>query len=185
MPKKRGHSKVSKLPEVLRREVDNRLLEGHTYTQIAEYLKGMGQDIHAMSVGRYGKPFLQRFEAIKMAKLCAKAIAEDNVDRPTTELHEANNAMVSQLLMETLIADDVDPAEKIRASNAIAQLQSAQIRNEKLKIDARKASGHVKFALTQLKQQVFNEISRDYPEIATKICDIADKIIAKNSLIDN
>ena len=87
MVRKRTHGKIDGLPEVLRREVDNRLLEGHTYAQIAEYLKGMGQDVHAMSVGRYAKPFLQRFEAVRMAKLYAKAIAEDNVDRPTTELN--------------------------------------------------------------------------------------------------
>ena len=111
-----------------------------------------------------------------MARLCAKAIAEDNVDRPTTELHEANNAMVSQILMESLISNDVDPKEKIKAANSIAQLQSAQIRNEKLKIDARKASSGIRAAFNALKRQVFNEIETDYPEIAAKIIEIADKI---------
>jgi len=183
MANKRGHGKINKLPEVLRREVDNRLIEGHTYAQIAEYLKGMGQEIHPMSVGRYGKPFLQRFESVRTARLAAKALAEDNVDRPTTELHEANNALISQILMETLISDDVDPAEKIKAANSIAQLQSAQIRNEKLKIDARKVAGIVQSVCNAFKEKFFDEIHEYHPEIAAKLIEIADKIVERESQI--
>ena len=177
MSKKRGHGKISKLPEVLRREVDAKLLDGHTYEQIAEYLKGMGQDIHARSVGRYGKPFLERFEAVRVAKLYAKALAEDNIDRPTTELHEANNAMVSQILMDTLISGDIEPIEKIRAANSIAQLQSAQVRNEKLKIDSRKARNEIKIAFDIFKNQVFAELSANYPEVCEIMVKIANKVV--------
>jgi len=35
--KNRSHGKVDKLPEVIRKEVENRLLEGHTYEEIAKY----------------------------------------------------------------------------------------------------------------------------------------------------
>ena len=97
--KNRSHSKIDRLPENLKREVENRLLEGHTYDEIADYLKQMGQNISCRSVGRYGKPFLEKFEAVRMAKEYAQMLAEDNPDRPTTELHEANNALVSQMIM--------------------------------------------------------------------------------------
>ena len=46
--KNRSHSKIDRLPENLKREVENRLLEGHTYDEIAEYLKQMGQDIPSL-----------------------------------------------------------------------------------------------------------------------------------------
>ena len=39
MRKNRSHSKIDRLPEVLRKEVENRLLEGHTYEEIADTLK--------------------------------------------------------------------------------------------------------------------------------------------------
>lgn len=177
MGKKRSHGKIDRLPEVLRREVENKLIEGRTYNEIAEYLKSMGQDIHAMSVGRYGKPFLERFEAIQSY---AKAISEDNADRPTTELHEANNAMISQILMETLISDDVDPTEKIKVANSIAHLQSAQIRNEKLKIDARKAKGELEVVYSSVVKEFTKILKHDYPELMEKFIEVLDN--AKDAL---
>ncbi|MGL4790982.1 MAG: phage protein Gp27 family protein [Anaerotignaceae bacterium] len=93
MRKNRSHSKIDRLPDVVKKQVENKLLEGHTYEQIAQYLKNMGQEIHYSTVARYGKPFLEKFEAVRMAKDYAQLLAEDNPDRPTTELHEANNAL--------------------------------------------------------------------------------------------
>ena len=84
--------------------------------------------------------------------------------------------MISQILMETLISDGIDSSEKIKAANSIAQLQSAQVRNEKLKIDARKASGDINSAFKMLKSKVYDEISSDHPEIAARIVEIADKV---------
>ena len=48
---------MDKLPEVIRKEVENRLLEGHTYEEIAMYLKEMGHNISKTSIHRYGEPF--------------------------------------------------------------------------------------------------------------------------------
>ena len=67
----------------------------------------MGQDIHYSTVARFGKPFLEKFESVRMAKEYAQMLAEDNPERPTTELHEANNALISQMVMEALISPDV------------------------------------------------------------------------------
>ena len=81
-------------------------------------------------------------------------LSEDNPDRPTTELHEANNALISQMVMEALISPEVSMEEKLKAAKDIATLQKAQVANEKLKIDSRKAQGDVKAALSKLKEQV-------------------------------
>lgn len=181
MKKNRSHSKIDRLPEVLKKEVENRLLEGHTYEEIAEYLKGMGQDIHYSTVARFGKPFLAKFEAVRMAKEYAQMLAEDNPDRPTTELHEANNALISQMVMESLINPDVSAEDKLKAAKDIAVLQRAQVANEKLKIDSRKAQGEVKAALNKLKEQVYNEVGLRHPDIAEAIMKIADEV-EKDSL---
>ena len=105
--KNRSHGKIDKLPEVLRRSVERKLLEGYTYEQISDYLKSMGHDVTYVSVHRFGKPFLKKFEAVRMAKEYAQLLAEDNADRPSTELNEANNALASQLLMEMLLGCQV------------------------------------------------------------------------------
>ena len=176
MARNRSHSKIDKLPYMLKREVENKLLEGYTYEEIAEYLKNMGQDIHYSTVARYGKPFLAKFESVRMAKEYAQMLAEDNPDRPTTELHEANNAIVSQMIMEALINPDMTDEDKLKAAKDIAVLQRAQVANEKLKIDSRKASGDVKNALKKLKEQVVTEIGNKYPDVAKTILNIADDV---------
>ena len=181
MRKNRSHSKIDRLPDTINREVENRLLEGHTYEEIAEYLKGMGQDIHYSTVARFGKPFLEKFESVRMAKEYAQMLAEDNPERPTTELHEANNALISQMVMEALISPDVSQEDKLKAAKDIAVLQRAQVANEKLKIDSRKAQGEVKEALGKLKKQVYSEMGSKYPEIAETIIKIADEIEKENN----
>lgn len=172
----RSHGKIDRLPEQLRKAVESKLLEGYTYNEISQYLKKMGEDVHYSAVARYGKPFLQKFESVRMAKEYAKMLAEDNADRPTTELHEANNAIVSQMIMEVLINPDIEDEEKLKATKSIAALQKAQVQNEKLKIDSRKASGDVKQALKKLKEQVFAEVGNNHPEIAEAIIKIAERV---------
>jgi len=180
MPKNRSHGKVSALPMPIKKEVENRLLIGETYEGISSYLKDKGHNVHFSSVGRYGREYLKHFEAVRMAKEYAKLLAEDNIDRPTTELHEANNALISQLLTELTVSDDMSMEEKFKAARAIATLQTAQVRNEKLKIDARKVNGAIQSALNALKMKVFESLGADYPDIAQVIISIADEIEGEN-----
>ena len=179
MNKNRSHGKIDRLPEELRRAVETKLLEGYTYAEISEYLKKMGQDVHLSAVARYGKPFLAKFESVRMAKEFAQCLAEDNPERPTTELHEANNALISQMIMEALISDEVSPDEKAKMAKSIATLQRAQVSNEKLKIDSRKAAGEVQQALKLLKEQVYREIGREHPDIAAVMVRLADAVEAQ------
>ena len=103
--KNRSHGKIDNLPPELKKEVENRLLAGDTYEEVSEWLKGQGEEVHLSSVGRYGRKFLNKFESVRVAKEFAKLLAEDNVDRPATELHEANNLLASQIIMEALVDD--------------------------------------------------------------------------------
>ena len=109
--KNRSHGKVERLPAKLKKDVENRLLEGETYEDSSSYLKEQGEDISYSAVGRYGRGFLKRFESVRVAKEFAKLLAEDNIDRPATELHEANNLLASQLIMEAMIDDEMDAKE--------------------------------------------------------------------------
>lgn len=177
--KNRAHGKIEKLPDSLKRDVENMLLDGETYQNISDYLKDKGEDVHFSSVGRYGRNFLNRFESVRIAKEFAKMLAEDNVDRPPTELHEANNLIASQLIMEALVDDGMDAKEKSEMAKSIATLQRAQVANEKLKIDARKESGAVHIALNIFKDKIFEEISSAHPELAKQLMALADETEAE------
>lgn len=172
--KNRSHGKIDQLPPTLRREVEDRSLNGDTYEQVSDYLRGQGEEVHISSVGRYGKKFLNRFESVRVAKEFAKPLAEDNVDRPATELHEANNLLASQLIMEAMLDDTMDADDKAKVAKSIASLQSAQVRNEKLKIDARREQGAVHVAMELLKEKVFAEIGQNHPDIAATLLELAE-----------
>lgn len=176
----RAHSKIEQLPEELKKDVEEKLITGETYENISEYLLKNGEEIHPSSIGRYGRRFLKKFENVRIAKEFAKMLAEDNVDRPVTELHEANNMLMSQILMETLIdGNDMDSKELSSAARSIASLQRAQVSNEKLKIDARKESGAVHTAMNLLKDKVFKEIAESHPDIASVLIELAEQTEAE------
>jgi len=179
MPKNRSHGKIDGLPDDLRRTVENKLLEGYTYQQISDHLKALGHDVHYSSVHRYGKPFLKRFESVRMAKEFAQLLAEDNAERPTTELHEANNALISQLIMEVLVDENKPLDVKLKAYRAIAELQTAQVQNERVKLTSRKEAGTVRVAMNMLKERVFKEIQDKHPDVVEAMIKIADEITAE------
>ena len=171
----RAHSKIDDLPEPLRKQVNEQLLAGNTYQDISGFLKEQGEDVHYSSVGRYGRKYLKKFEAVRIAQEYAKLLAEDNIERPPTELHDANNMLMSQIIMESILDDDMTHKEKAAAARSIATLQRAQIQNEKLKADARKDAGAVHTAMAMLKDKVFAEISSSHPEIADALIELAEQ----------
>ena len=175
MEKNRSHGKIDRLPAPLKKEVENRLLGGDTYEDISAYLKEQGEDVHYSSVGRYGRGFLKKFESVRIAKEFAKLLAEDNIDRPATELHEANNLLASQIIMEAMVDDDMDAKERAQAAKSIASLQRAQVSNEKLKISARKEQGAVHTAFRLLTEKVYSEIGDKYPDVAEKLLILAEE----------
>lgn len=175
MDKNRSHGKIDALSDPLKKQVEEKLLSGETYKDIASYLQEKGEDIHLSSVGRYGKKFLKRFESVRIAKDYAKLLAEDNADRPATELHEANNLLASQLIMEALVDDGMEPEAREKIAKSIASLQRAQVSNEKLKLQARKERGAVHTALELLKDKVYGELGEAYPDIAATLLLLAEQ----------
>lgn len=175
MEKNRSHGKIDTLPELLKKKVEEKLLDGETYQDIAGYLKEQGEEVHFSSVGRYGRKFLNKFESVRIAKEYARLLAEDNMERPATELHEANNLLASQLIMQALVDDTMDAKERANIAKSIASLQRAQVGNEKLKLQARKEQGAVHVALELLKDKVYGELGESYPEIASTLLLLAQQ----------
>ena len=175
MEKNRSHGKIDMLPEPLKKKVEEKLLDGGTYQDIAGYLKEQGEEVHFSSVGRYGRKFLNKFESVRIAKEYARLLAEDNMERPATELHEANNLLASQLIMQALVDDTMDAKERANIAKSIASLQRAQVGNEKLKLQARKEQGAVHVALELLKDKVYGELGESYPEIASTLLLLAQQ----------
>lgn len=171
----RSHGKIDSLPQAVKREVEEQLVNGKTYEEISGYLRDEGYNVHYSSVGRYGRKFLNRFESVRVAKEFAKLLAEDNVDRPATELHEANNLLASQLIMEAMVDDEMDPGDRAKIAKSIASLQNAQVANEKLKLSARKEQGAIHTAMRLFADKIYEEIGSRYPEVAQTLLELAEE----------
>lgn len=87
--------------------------------------------------------------------------------------------LMSQIIMETLVDDEMDIKEKSAAARSIASLQRAQVSNEKLKMEARKESGAVHTAMNVLKNKVFKEIAASHPDIAQALIELAEQTEAE------
>ena len=171
----RSHGKIRKLPPIIKKAVEAQLIAGRTYEEIAEYLNGMGHKVSVASVCRFGKPFVEMFESVRMAKEAAQYLAEDNADRPSTELHEANNTIASQMIMKLLVDENITADEKLKAVNSLTSLQRAQAQNERVKILSREKAGAIKSAMKMLRERIVAEIQK-YPDLTAQIIELVDEV---------
>lgn len=136
---RRKHFKIDELPEELVEALHQKLVDGWTYRDLADWLRSQGQPVSKSAVGRYGKDFLVRLEALKQAREKARAIVEANPDRPATEMVEAANQLAVQLILETLMKlDALDGEEVTGLLHALARLEQSGVQRERLKLEFRR-----------------------------------------------
>ena len=137
--------------------------------------------MYLSSAWRYGQGFLEKFEAVyrQGEPGCLRRITPSGQQLN----HEANNALISQIIMQALVDEDMKTDEKIKAAKQIALLQQAQVGNEKLKIAARKASGEINTAFNKLKTKIYERLGNDYPDIAETIMLIAEEVKRENEIM--
>ena len=78
-----ARSKITKLPEHVKRELDKRLISGSfsDYRKLSAWLQEQGYEISRSAINRYGQAFEERLAAIKIASEQARAVSEAVGDR--------------------------------------------------------------------------------------------------------
>lgn len=177
MSGRRKHSKVLQLPPEIVEAVNKQLTSGVPYERIAAWINDMseetGVEVSHMAVHRYGKGFLGQLEKLRIAREQARAIVEDNKDRPATEMTEAASNLAVQMIQEYFMKAQNEGGEidkgLIETMKALAQLERSSVAREKLKLEFRqKAEQAVKAieetgrqkgldteTLTYIKEQVY------------------------------
>ena len=144
MANRRGHSKVSKLPDEIRAAVDRQIMAGVEYQEIADYINAMGTQVSRSSVNRYGQKFMVKMERLRLAREQAKIVVESAKDEPALEMVEATSLMAVQVIMERLIEmDDLKDAKSTEVIKALALLERSATNRERLKLDARRKADEV------------------------------------------
>ena len=138
---RRKHHKVAGLPQEIKEAVNQQIVAGHTYPDIAAWLKQMGHPVGKSSVGRYGKDFLAKLEVLKQVQEQAEAIISEAKDRPALEIEEAAVKLGLQHIMKYLLdsgglsAADIKPGTIL---TALAKLQASSVSRERVKLEYRK-----------------------------------------------
>lgn len=133
----RRHGKVHSLPAEIRAQVDDLLIEGHTYEDIAEFLKRKGYDISKSSIGRYGKDFLNFYREVRIIEDQAKTLVSE-AGGDGMVIIEATEKAFSKKLLELLIANEIDIRKIPRIVSDFAKLQASSVVREKMKAEFKK-----------------------------------------------
>jgi len=173
---RRKHSKIiSILPPELVSAINEQLVNGATYEEIADYIRGHGHEISKSSVGRYGKDFLGKLERLRVVKEQAKTIVSESKNGPALEMTEAATQLALQLIMERLVAvEDLGDTKGGELLKALALLERSAVQREKLKMDAGKL---LDVAVERIKDSLRDELEKK-PEILDKLVTMVDDIAA-------
>lgn len=103
-------SKVSQLPDPVRRELEQRLIGNGfaNYDGLAEWLQSEGYQISRASVHRFGATFEDRVRALQSSTEQARAIVEASPDDDGA-MNEALLRLTQQMAFDLLIDLQVDP----------------------------------------------------------------------------
>lgn len=177
--KYRSKSKISLLPEEVREEVDQLLLDcSVTYEEISNWLSSEGYKISRSAIGRYAveskKLSYRLIEAQERVKELVK-IAQTNKD--DEGLTEAALQMASSMLTEkiALIEEEIDELDAETAINLVVKLSRTKAYKDKIYDGLR---NKYEKAFEQFKASVYEELS-EYPEVADKLAEIAARTLGK------
>lgn len=124
-------SKVLELPELVRSDLDQRLIRGgfSGYVELQEWLRGQGYQLSKSSIHRYGSAMEQRLAELRRSTEEARALVEAAPD-DTDAMARATMQMLQQRLFGLLRdMDEIDPdsVDIAKIAKAMAPLVRASI----------------------------------------------------------
>ncbi len=163
MPEK---SKVKRLPDDLRQELNRRLEQSgfSEYKRHADWLnaelsaRGIDLSLHFSTVHRYGQEFEERLELLTMATEQAQAIVEATPD-DMGALDEANIRLMQVTLQhaQQKVMDDPTPGAVHKLSQAASNLAKASVNTKKHAAEVAKARKEEREAAAERVEQAAQE----------------------------
>lgn len=137
-------SKVEQLPDEIKAWLDEHLVKNNFsgYVALSEELKKRGFEISKSSLGRYGKAFEKRIEAIKkqteMYKILRDHVGDDEGAMTDGIIRQAQY-MIGEI-MNQMGPQDLDGIELPKLIRAIADLSRASVSQKKWMAEVKKRS---------------------------------------------
>lgn len=155
--KKRRHGKVYELPEHIRREVNDLIVEPDvTYEDISAHLKLKGIDISTSAIGRYCKWFFNEVRETEMLRDQAKLLTSD--PDKVLLLEKLTSSMIVKRLAIALQENEFDVMKNAKLIDAYAKLQKSNLQREQWGAEIRKK---VDKAVDSIEKKAKKELSPD------------------------
>ncbi|MYC16953.1 MAG: DUF3486 family protein [Gemmatimonadetes bacterium] len=128
-------SKISQLPKPLQDEILKRYDEGHTFAEIEEWLRAMGEDVGKSSIQRHHSKMLAKWREVRKIKSQAAAMMEELGKNPSIEL--------SQVMMDLLMSGIMDAMDKgvdftestpVELGRLVVSMHRAEVIRERMRV---------------------------------------------------
>ncbi|MCE5184629.1 MAG: DUF3486 family protein [Planctomycetaceae bacterium] len=172
-----SRSKITKLPDVIKRELDKRLITGSfsDYRKLSDWLQEQGFEISKSAINRYGQAFEDRLAAIKVASEQARAVSEAVGDNEGV-MNDALISLVQEKAFDVLVnlqTEDPVAFAKIfpKMGIMVAKLSKASVDQKKWMSEAKsKAKDAAEEVVKAVKKSGMSEKTAE--EIRKKILGI-------------
>jgi hypothetical protein len=178
--KYRKHNKVYSLPDAIREELDNMLMDTSiTYQTIAEWVEEQGYEISKSTIGRYAfetKKLANRLiETQAQVRELVKLAKQTKDDEGMTEgaLQFASSKLTEKIAMIEDELDEMDPGEAI---DLMIKLSRAKAYKDNIYAGLK---GKYDKAFETFKQTVYQELESNYPDVAERLVEIANNTLGK------
>lgn len=176
--KSRVKSRVSELPDGIKKSLDDMLLDvNYTYTEIAEIITKKGYPISKSSIGRYALRQNKAAQRLKEACETTKTLVESVKENRDLDASSAATTILIDALMKRLATaeEEFEDMPLDKAGRLIVALQRSTVYKEKFKLEYKRG---VSDALSKLKEELKIEL-RHQPELFKKMCELADSVSQK------
>lgn len=167
---RRKHSKIDRLDPAFKSEVEEMLISGFTYREVAEYIaENAGIAISIQAVCTHANKLKASIDSMRVAQENLKAIMHEMQKYPDLDASDAMlNLMSYQLFnyVQNLDEEDLQAADPVKLMKQAADL--IKIAAYKRNLDA-KSRGIEETGFDAVKTAVFNGLSKDNPKLYSEL----------------
>jgi len=139
--RRRIPTKVEKMPKEIVEAVNRKLADGVSYKDIVQFINDIGRGpISKQSISKYARHWATITDRVMQARESCQVLVQAIKENPNSDMAEAAEQMMFTKLID-MIANSFDEESKSdphKLAAAIAQVQQAGLRREKLKLEFKK-----------------------------------------------
>jgi len=154
-----SRSKITKLPDVIKRELDKRLITGSfsDYRKLSDWLQEQGFEISRSAINRYGQAFEDRLAAIKVASEQARAVSEAVGDNEGV-MNDALISLVQEKAFDVLV--NLQTADPVAFAKIFPKMGIMVAKLSKASVDQKKWMSEAKGKAKDAAEEVVKAVKK-------------------------